>query len=71
MLLSEFPQQVINSHALIVAGIMDGETPSADTLLELAAETITVDRLSVLIARHQFDPGRPRLLAGRARMFLC
>jgi hypothetical protein len=52
MFLSEFPQQVIDSHALVVAEIMSGETPSSDILLELAAETIAVDRLSVLAVRQ-------------------
>jgi hypothetical protein len=51
-LLSEFPQQVIASHALVAAEVMSGETPSSDTLLELAAEAITVDRLTVLMARQ-------------------
>jgi hypothetical protein len=51
-LLSEFPQQVIASHALVAAEILSGESPSADTLLELAAEAITVDRLTVLMARQ-------------------
>ena len=51
-LLCEFPQQVIASHALVVAEIMSGRDSSADTLLELAAEAITVDRLTVLMARQ-------------------
>jgi hypothetical protein len=51
-LLAEFPQEVVNSHALVVAEIMSGFEPSADTLLELADEVITVDRLTVLMARQ-------------------
>jgi hypothetical protein len=50
--LSEFPQQVISSHALVIAEVMSGSEPSADTLLELAAEALTVDRLAVLAARQ-------------------
>jgi hypothetical protein len=50
--LSEFPQEVVNSHALVVAEIMSGFESRADTLLELAAEAITVDRLTVLMARQ-------------------
>jgi hypothetical protein len=52
MLLSEFPQQVIDSHALIVAGILGGETPSTDILIQLAAEILTIDKLTVLAARQ-------------------
>jgi hypothetical protein len=51
-LLSEFPQQVIASHALIVAEVMSGERPSADVLLELAAELLVVDKLTVMAARQ-------------------
>jgi hypothetical protein len=51
-LLSEFPKAVVDSHALVAAEVMSGFKPSADTLLELAAESITVDRLTVLMARQ-------------------
>jgi hypothetical protein len=53
-LLSEFPQQVIASHALVAAEVMSGEKPRADTLLELTGEAITVDRLTDDAAG--FDP---------------
>jgi hypothetical protein len=49
--LSEFPQDVINSHALVVAEIMVGERPSSETLLQLAAEAIAVDKMTTLAAR--------------------
>ena len=50
--LEEFGQEVVNSHALVIAEIMAGERPSSDTLLQLAAEAITVDKLAVLISRQ-------------------
>jgi hypothetical protein len=49
--LSEFPQDVINSHALVVAEIMTGEQPSSETLLQLAAEALAVDKMTTLAAR--------------------
>jgi hypothetical protein len=51
-LLSEFPDQVIASHALVAAEVMCGEHPSTDTMLELAAEALTVDRLTVMAGRQ-------------------
>jgi hypothetical protein len=51
-LLAEFPDQVVQSHALIVAGFLSGEPASSDTMLELAAEAIAVDRLTTLAARQ-------------------
>jgi hypothetical protein len=50
-LLSEFPQQVVDSHALVVAEIMTGERPDAETLLQLAAEALAVDKMTTLAAR--------------------
>jgi hypothetical protein len=50
--LAEYEQEVIASHAIVVAAIMAGDRPSPDTLLQLAAETITVDRLAVLLGRQ-------------------
>jgi hypothetical protein len=68
-LLAEFPKEVIDSHALVVAEILAGEQRCADTLLELAAEALVVDKLAVLMARQaRFDPAGARLLAGRLRM---
>ena len=51
-LLSEFPQQVVDSHALVVAEILAGERPSIEILLQLGAEALTVDKLTVLAARQ-------------------
>ena len=51
-LLSEFPQQVVDSHALVVAEILAGERPSIEILLQLGAEALTVDKLAVLTARQ-------------------
>jgi hypothetical protein len=51
-LLAQFGKEVLDSHALIVAAIMSGETPSADTLLELGVEALTIDRLAAMVARQ-------------------
>jgi hypothetical protein len=50
--LAEFPRQVLDSHALIVAGLLAEERQSPETLVELAAELLSVDKLTVLAARQ-------------------
>jgi hypothetical protein len=52
MLLSEFSPEVVASHSLIVADFMAGYPPSTDTLRELGAEILTVDKLAVMISRQ-------------------
>jgi hypothetical protein len=50
--LAEFPDQVVTSHAIVVAGLLAGEPVSPDTMLELAAEALTIDKLTTLVARR-------------------
>jgi hypothetical protein len=50
--LDEFAQEVVNSHVLVIAELMAGETPSAEVLLQLAAEVLTIDKLAVMIGRQ-------------------
>jgi hypothetical protein len=71
--LSEFPQQVVNSHALVVAEIMCGEQPSSETLLQLAAETLAVDKMTTLAARglDTLQATRECWLAARACFQAC
>jgi hypothetical protein len=51
-LLAEFSPEVVQSHALIVADILAGLSPSPDTLRELGSEVITIDKLAVMISRQ-------------------
>jgi hypothetical protein len=50
-LLREFPAEVISSHALVVSQILAGEQPSTEIMLQLGAETLSVDKLAVLSCR--------------------
>jgi hypothetical protein len=50
--LAEFPKEVVDSHALIVADIMAGQPPSTEIFLQLAAEVLAIDKLTVLAARQ-------------------
>ena len=52
MLLSEFAQEAVSSHALVVAEIMSGQQLSADIIRELGAEIIATDKLTVMSARR-------------------
>jgi hypothetical protein len=51
-LLAEFSDEVVAFHALIAAEIRAGERPSNDTLRELAAEALSIDRLAVMSSRE-------------------
>jgi hypothetical protein len=49
--LAEFPQQVVASHALVVGEILGGEQLNIETFVQLAAETLTVSKLTALQCR--------------------
>lgn len=48
MALEDFPDQVVNSHALVVAQIRGGETVEAETFVHLAAELLAVAKVARL-----------------------
>jgi hypothetical protein len=52
MLLTEFSQEAVSSHALVVAQFMTGQQLSADIVRELGAEIIGVDKLTLMSARR-------------------
>jgi hypothetical protein len=49
--LHEFPQQVIASHALVVAEILAGEQPDTETFIHLRAEILSIAKLTTLQCR--------------------
>lgn len=49
--LREFPQEVIASHALVIVAILAGEQPDIETFVQLAAETLSLDKLTTLQCR--------------------
>jgi hypothetical protein len=50
--LDEFPEQVIASHAWLVAEILSGQQPSAQIFIQLGAEILSIDKLAALECRR-------------------
>jgi hypothetical protein len=51
-LLAEFPQQVVDSHCLVVGRILAGERLSPEIILQLGAEALSVEKIAVMAARE-------------------